>query len=274
NGTRRAGGGAPWSARARRTMKPESPQPMTKRLFRVTTTSLAGSYGRPSPSGRTVESDPALEPFPVPAGQVGRGLVGRLEKRQEEVFRRVGAAHLLIGQQELPELLAEEGGRGLDLRLGEPRRRGVGVGVVGGMRVGNASRPEAAAHDFLRVRLAHHPIGQVGYAARMLRRRPAGKARDGEGGSSPEVVNGAALAGETAAEHLQDPVRREKDAPIPVRVFRVVRGMTLVLGEWNRMVHLVRGGMDPDVQPQARELAEELLVERRDGHGPQSETAP
>src|SRR6185503_2008801 len=90
----------------------------------------------------------------------------------------------------------------------------------------------------------------------------AGKPGDGEVGSAPEEVHGAALPDETSAEHLEDAIRLHKDSPEPVRILRIVRPMRLVLLKGDdRVRNLVWLRINPHVDVELPQLFEQASVE-------------
>src|SRR4051812_19256156 len=72
----------------------------------------------------------------------------------------------------------------------------------------------------------------------MLRREPAGKARDREVKAPPEEVDGTALAQEARAKALQDALGLRERTPEAVGLLQIVRLVRLVLLEGNRVGNL------------------------------------
>src|SRR2546427_6035234 len=71
----------------------------------------------------------ALDRSPVPPAEVRRGFVCALEKRQQDMVRRLRSSDRIVRQQELSHLLTVEGLFGLDGILFETLRLRVGIGV-------------------------------------------------------------------------------------------------------------------------------------------------
>src|SRR5205814_6447 len=98
-------------------------------------------------------------------------------------------------------------------RVAEPWRLRIGVGIERGLRVRIAAGPEAGTADFVRIGLARDAVGQPGHAARMQRRAPAGKARDGEIETAPEKMHRAHLAEKAGAEEAEDALDLDQGLP-------------------------------------------------------------
>src|SRR6476646_9183884 len=101
----------------------------------------------------------------------------------------------------------------LHLCLRKSGRFRVRIGIIERRGTGRVAGPEADTAHFLRVSFAGHDVGQVGNAARMNRRWPAGKARHGKIKTAPEKVHRAAFAAEARAKLRQDAIGLKEDAP-------------------------------------------------------------
>src|ERR1700684_1548407 len=89
----------------------------------------------------------------------------------------IGSAHAFVGQQEFPEFVAEVGGVWFNAVRGETFRLRVCVGVERALFA--AAGPKAAAAEFARVTLSHHPVRAVRGPSRMQRGGPSGKSCTG-----------------------------------------------------------------------------------------------
>src|SRR4029077_7359604 len=96
--------------------------------------------------------------------------------------------------------------RRLYFRIGETIGRRIGVGIE--ERCGNlvVARPETETADFRSIGFACDRVRQMGNAAGMRRRGPAGKARYREIEATPEKMHRAALAAETRSKFLENPI--------------------------------------------------------------------
>src|SRR5881396_256410 len=94
----------------------------------------------------------ALDRSPVPPAEVRRGFVCALDKRQQDMVRRLRSSDRIVRQQELSHLLTVEGLLGLDGILFETLRLRVGIGVEDRPVYGPTTRPEPATAHFVRVR--------------------------------------------------------------------------------------------------------------------------
>src|SRR5581483_750707 len=87
----------------------------------------------------------ALQLRTIPTGECGGRVVGRLKKLEQHVARSRRAAHLLVFEEELAELLVVERGGGRDGRRPEIRRLRRGVRVERGIDLPDGARPESRA---------------------------------------------------------------------------------------------------------------------------------
>src|SRR4030095_7899874 len=97
------------------------------------------------------------------------------------------------------------------------------------------ARPEPAAADFVRIRLARHPVRKVGNTAWVLWRATTGETRDRQIAGTPEEMNRAGLADETRSEDLEHAIGLHEHPPESIRVRGVVRAMRLILRERDRI---------------------------------------
>ncbi len=117
----------------------------------------------------------------------------------------------------------------------------------------------------MRIRFARHGIGQSGYAARVRRRPPPREAGDGQIEAAPEEVYGARLAEKAAAEALENTIGLDEDAPESVCGLAIVSSMDAILGEGDRVRHLVRPFRDTDGNAEIVQQAEQAVMEVGDG---------
>src|ERR1700739_3047453 len=113
----------------------------------------------------------------VPAAEFGGCLVRGLQEPGDRVVGDIGSAYGFVGQQEFAEFVAEVGGIWFNAASGEALRLRVCIGVERALFA--ASGPKAAAAEFARVPLNHHPVRAVWGAARIPRGGSAGKSCTG-----------------------------------------------------------------------------------------------
>src|SRR6202158_6368675 len=90
----------------------------------------------------------------------------------------------------------------------------------------------------------------MGYASRVPWRPRAGETRARQVEATPPEVRRAALAQETAAELLQDPIDLRQDTPPALRRVGIVGRVFPVLGAGGRDLHFSRDR--PDLQRDAQ----------------------
>src|SRR5437016_9685102 len=84
----------------------------------------------------------------------------------------------------------------------------------------------------------------MGDAAGMRRRGPAGKAGYREIKATPEKMHRTALAAETRAKFLENPISLQKHTPEPIGVCRIVSRVFLIAVERDRFQRFVRPHSD------------------------------
>src|ERR1700759_557539 len=114
----------------------------------------------------------------VPAAEFGGRLVRGPQEPGNQAVGVIGSAHGFVGQQEFPEFVAEVGGGWFNAADGKTLRLRVCIGVERALFA--ASGPKAAAAEFARIPLSHHPVRAVWGSSRMQLGGPSGKARTGE----------------------------------------------------------------------------------------------
>src|SRR6266581_2682265 len=135
-----------------------------------------------------------LERLAIPMGEIGRRFVAALKEREELLLGSVRLADRVIGQDEFVQQRIIPRLRGLQWSSGEAAWFGIRIAVKKRIRSGRTARPEPAAAHLVRVGIASHPIGKVGYSARMSRCRAPRESSDREIEGAPEEVNGTGLA--------------------------------------------------------------------------------
>src|SRR6266567_4398912 len=147
-----------------------------------------------------------LEGGAVPRRQRGSGVISALRKFQNRIVGRLRAANILIRQNEFAQLRMKRRGGWLYFCIGETIGRRIGVGIEecrGNLVV---ARPETETAHFLRIGLPGDRVGQMGDAAGMRRRGPAGKARHREIEAAPEKMHRTALTAETRTKFFENPI--------------------------------------------------------------------
>src|SRR5437762_6563129 len=154
--------------------------------------------------------------------------------------------------------------RRLNFRICETIRRWIGIRIE--ERRGNlvVARPKTETAHFLRIGFARDRVGQMGDAAGMRRRRPAGKARYCEIEATPEKMDRAALAAETRTKFLENPISLQKHAPEPIGVFRIVSRMFLIAVERDRFQSFVRPHSDLHFNAELSQFIHHLAIKTGD----------
>src|SRR5437879_12847816 len=101
----------------------------------------------------------ALDRSPVPPAEIRRGFVCALEKRQQDMVRRLRSSDRIVGQQELSNLLTVEGRFWLDALLFETLRLRVSIRGEARLVHGPTTKQEAATAQLLLVRLERPIFG-------------------------------------------------------------------------------------------------------------------
>src|SRR5437868_14043039 len=104
----------------------------------------------------------------------------------------------------------------------------------------------------------------MGDAAGMRRRGPAGKAGYREIEATPEKMHRTALAAETRAKFLENPISLQKHTPEPIGVCRIVSRMLLLALERDRLQHFVRPPSDTHFNYEIEQNTHNLAVKIRD----------
>src|SRR3989442_10945494 len=188
----------------------------------------------------------------IPMGEIGRGFIATLKEREELLFGSVRFANGVIRQDEfvqrriIPRLgrLQWSSAKTIGLR--------VGIAVKERIRSRRAARPEPAAAHLVRIGIASHPIGNVGYSAGVRRRRASRESSDREIEGAPEEVNGTGLAVKARAKAPEHIRRRNEDAPASVRVLGIVGSMSFVDIEWCLALDFRGSAVDVNRHPERR----------------------
>src|SRR6266480_247864 len=158
----------------------------------------------------------------------------------------------------------KRGRRRLNFRIGETIRRWIGIRIE--ERRGNlvVARPKTETAHFLRIGFARDRVGQMGNAAGMRRRGPPGKAGYREIEAAPKKMHRTALAAETRAKFLENPISLQKHTPEPIGVFRIVSCVFLIAVERDRFQRFVRPHSDLHFNCELSQFTHYLAVKTRD----------
>ena len=104
----------------------------------------------------------AFQRVAIPLRRIGRRFIGALQECEQRLVRLRGAAHGVVGQDELAQRLAEECRIGTDHRGAEARWLGIGVAVERRIVDRAAARPEAGAALLMRIGFAGNRVGKLG----------------------------------------------------------------------------------------------------------------
>src|SRR5436305_11300510 len=202
-----------------------------------------------------------LEGGAVPLRQRGSGIINALREFQDRIVWRLPPANILIQQNEFAQLRMKRRRGWLYFCIRETIGRRIGVGIEecrGNLVV---ARPGTETAHFLRIGLAGDRVGQMGDAARMWRRGPAGKARYREIEAAPEKMDRAALAAETRTKFLENPISLQKHAPEPIGVFRIVSRVFLIAVKRDRLQRFVRLHPDLHFNAEFSQFTHHLVIE-------------
>src|SRR4030095_13196127 len=185
-----------------------------------------------------------LECGAVPLPQLRRSVVGALRKVEKDLIRVFSSAHRVIRQYEFVQLGLVESRIRLNFRLCEFRRFRVSIGIENWRRRRRVAGPKTKAANFLRVCLARDLVRQMRNSPGMGRRWPPGETRHGQIKTAPEKMHRTALPAETRAEFLEDTIALHEHAPEPGGIFAIIRAMLFILIKRDRILDLVRRGID------------------------------
>ena len=118
----------------------------------------------------------------------------------------------------------------------------------------------------MRIGLARDCVGQVRHAAGVGRGAAAGETGDGKVEAAPEEVGRAGLAEEAGAEQLQHPVGLQEGAPEALGLRAVVDAGLRVLGERDRLGHLVGRRVDINRRSEFDQRRHHRRIEGRHRH--------
>src|SRR4029434_7352607 len=104
--------------------------------------------------------------------------------------------------------------------------------------------PKTQTAYFLRVGLARDLVRQMRDSTRMGRRWPPRETRHCQIKTAPEKMHRTALAAETRAKFLKYAIGLHEHAPKPVRIFGGIKVVLFILINRNRILNLVRRGVD------------------------------
>src|SRR5690242_1723887 len=209
--------------------------------------SLPDIQNRSDGAGLAGLTERTIERGTIPAAEIGGDVVGRLAEGEQ---RRIGigrAAHRIIAEQELAKRRIPRRALRHHAGVGIAGRRGIGISVESGLRIGVAAGPEADARLLVAIRLAGHGIGQAGKAAGMARRRAAGKTRRSEIEAAPEKVDRARLAEEASAECAEHALHLDQRAPEAAGGLPIIGSLGTILGEGHRIRHFAGLRIEPAI---------------------------
>src|SRR2546427_368280 len=159
----------------------------------------------------------------IPLRKSGSGFVGALKKLQQRQLRRGSAAHVVIAQEKLTQLLTVERRRRTNPGGRQPRWFWSGIGVESRGRETVIARPEPTTDHFMRVGFPCHAIGPW-----TLWCAPSRKKGECQVEAAPEEVDRTALTEKRRAVALHDGVGLHQDAPEALGVDGVVGGVDLI----------------------------------------------
>src|SRR5438552_14178875 len=184
----------------------------------------------------------------VPLPQLRGGVVGALGKVEKNVIWLFSCAHRVVRQYKFAQFDLVESRIRLNFRLCEPRRFWISIGIEDWCRRSRVAGPKTETANFLEVGLARDLVRQMRDSSRMGRGWPPGETRHRQIKTAPEKMHRTALATETRAKFLKDAIALHEHTPKPVRIFGVIRAMFFILVKWDRVLNLVRRGVDGDRQ--------------------------
>src|SRR5882724_8456135 len=111
-----------------------------------------------------------------------------------------------------------------------------------------------------RVSLTGNRVRQMRDPTGMRRRPSAGETRYREIKAAPEKMHRTALSTKTRAEFLKHTIALHENAPESIRVFRVVGMVLFILIQRNRILNLVRHGVDSHGQIEILESSHQRPV--------------
>src|ERR1700757_1515527 len=104
----------------------------------------------------------------------------------------------------------------------------------------------------------------MGNAAGMRGGGAGGKAGYREIKAAPEKMHRTALAAETRAKFLENPINLQKHTPEPIGVFRIVSCVFLIAVERDRFQRFVRPHCDLHLNGELSQFTHQLAVKTRD----------
>src|SRR4029450_5334390 len=180
----------------------------------------------------------------VPLAQLRGGVIGALRKVEEDLIRLFSSAHRVVREDEFAQLGLVESRIRLNFRLCEFRRFRISIGIENWCRRRRVAGPKTKAAYFLRVCLARDLVRQMRNSPGMGRRWPPGETRHSQIKTAPEKMYRTALPAETQAEFLEDTIALPEHAPEPVGIFAIIRAVLFILIKRDRILDLVRCGVD------------------------------
>src|SRR6266516_2924031 len=224
--------------------------------------------GRPvsafTPRDRSFSYCLPFQGLAVPLRKLCPCFVGALKEFQEDPFRCVCAAHILVAQEEQAFVGTVPGGIGTKSDCREAWRFRNRIRVERRRFERFVPWPKPSTDHFMRVGFTGDPISPFALGCASSR-----KARDRQVETPPEKMDRTALAEKRGAELLEDLVDLHQDAPEAVGIDGVLGGMHLIFITSNGMLHLTGHRIDRDLDPQGVQAGHEFPVKRSDGTGDQ-----
>src|SRR6266446_8194249 len=180
----------------------------------------------------------------IPLPQLRGGVVGALGKVEKNVIWLFSCAHRVVRQYKFTQFDLVESRIRLNFRLCEPRRLRIGIGIEEWRRRCRVAGPKTQTANFLRVGLARDLVRIMRDSPGVRRRWPPEETRHRQIKTAPEKMHGTALAAETRAKFLKDAITLHEHTPKSVRIFGVIRAMFFILFKRDRILYLVRRGVD------------------------------
>src|SRR5205814_9314158 len=125
-------------------------------------------------------------------------------------------------------------------------------------------RPATETSYLLWNGFARDRVRQMGDAAGMRRRGPAGNAGYREIEATPEKMHRTALAAKTRAKFLENPISLQKHTPEPIGVCRIVSRVFLIAVERDRFQRFVRPHSDLHFTCELAQVPHHLAVKTLD----------
>src|SRR5918992_3923190 len=131
----------------------------------------------------------------------------------------------------------------LDRVVSETWRLWICIGVKGWFMNWTSTRPETTAAHFVRICFHCYETGHV-WCTWMWRRCTSGESGYSQIKCSPEKMYRTNLAYEEGTKFIENPAGFSHDTPDPLRIFRIICCVLLVLFEWSSILYFHRCSPD------------------------------